>query len=252
MNWRDFLDDGTLRDFVALEANGARALVRHGYEDNLLVLMGAGDLSAAEWVDGGRAAHPLVLLDGDVRERVLVRAYRRGGFIRHFNGARYFVGHRAYEELLATERARASGVRVPFVLAAAEKPGAIGYTAWLSTRWIEGVSSSLGWLTRGEEDRGRVLRLIGEQIARLHDAGVGHPDLNVGNILVRTDGGEVTILDFDRAVLYPGKAPAATRIANLRRLARSARKSGVDLGSRGWDALRVGYGANWPFSESPA
>jgi hypothetical protein len=35
-------------------------------------------------------------------------------------------------------------------------------------------------------------------------------------------------------------------VANLRRLARSARKLRVILGEDGWSALESGYGPDWP------
>ena len=203
----------------------------------------------AEWVRGGRTAHPLVSVDVGGGERALVRAYLRGGFIRHFNRNRYFFGHRAMEELRATERARNGGVNVPLVLAATERGGAWGYTAALATLWVEGMSCSLESLARGGAVRERTLTLIGEQVGRMHRAGIGHPDLNLRNVLIAHDARGATLLDFDRATLYPEPAPDKVRARNLHRLARSALRLGVAFGSSDWKVLREAYGMDWPLGD---
>lgn len=249
MGWRDVLRDPVLADFSAVEAGPIRSLVRRGYEAEAALLRGEG-AGGEERVAGGRADHPVVTLSGG--ERAVVRMYRRGGAMRHLNGARYFLGHRALEELRATERARAAGVRAPVVLAAAERRGRVGYTASLATRWIEGATELSGWLGgRGEGEARAALREAGAQIGRLHDAGVGHPDLNLRNLLVSAGpGGEpvVHLIDLDRARLYPGGVPGARRARDLLRLARSARKLRAPVDGRGWEALREGYGAAWPLA----
>ncbi len=54
------------------------------------------------------------------------------------------------------------------------------------------------------------------------------------------------LLDFDKARVHPGPVPPARRAHDLRRIARSARKLRVNVGDEGWQALRDGYGADWP------
>jgi len=125
MPWKRFLDDPALADFVALEEGGVRVLVRGGYEPWVGRLGLAREAAVAvEEVAGGRRPHPLVELPGG--ERVLVRRYLRGGAVRHLNRERYFAGHRAFEELRATGRARLAGARAPLPVAAAECPRALG------------------------------------------------------------------------------------------------------------------------------
>lgn len=201
-------------------------------------------------VEGGRIPHPIVEVEGG--DRVVVKEYLRGGAMRHLNRARYFFGNRAFDELIATERARYAGVNAPEVLVAVERRHTIGYTAHLATRWIAYGTHGEAWLRRASlEERATVLVEAGRQIALMHAAGIAHPDLNLRNFLVvelpHAPEPVVYLLDFDRARLYESPVPAARRADDLERLGRSARKLGLALEyARGWDALRSGYGAEWP------
>jgi 3-deoxy-D-manno-octulosonic acid kinase len=69
-------------------------------------------------------------------------------------------------------------------------------------------------------------------LRRLHDAGLRHPDLNLGNVLVLdAEGGPiVAFVDLDRARLDEGPLDRRTRRRSLLRLRRSARK--LDPGGR--------------------
>lgn len=265
MNWRDYLRDPALTEFVAREEGAARMLVRRGWEGEAEHLGLRGDPLSAELVAGGRARHPVVpLADGG---RAVVRRYRRGGAVRHLNRATYFGGHRAFDELRATERARGGGARVPEVLAATERRAGIGYAAWLATRLIPGATESAAWLRgAGEEARLVFFAEAGRQIARMHAAGVAHPDLNLRNLLVfragtasseapsadeaasTVDAGglSVWVIDFDRARLFDGPVPVQRRELDLRRLERSAAKLRLPLTSADREVLRDGYRSGTP------
>jgi tRNA A-37 threonylcarbamoyl transferase component Bud32 len=143
-------------------------------------------------------------------------------------------------ELVATERARRAGVRVPEVLAGWFRPRfPFGHEGWLLTREIEGSRDLVDLFSAGEP-AGPALRRLGEETRRMHAAGVWHADLHVKNVLL-VDG-EVTIIDFDRAqVLDPVPEPA--RVGNLLRFDRSVVKlarSGVEIPLR--DRLRFFHG----------
>jgi 3-deoxy-D-manno-octulosonic acid kinase len=249
MNWRDFLADPGLTGFVAVEEGNRRILVKGGYETWARAVSVGGGAEAGRMVEGGRAAHPLVALpEGGW---AVVRRYRRGGMMRHVNRDRYFLGHRPFEELRVTECARAAGVRVPEVIAAVELRRGVGYGGLLATRWVEGAVGIDRWLAGHEPgERLNALRRAGEQVGRMHAAGVAHPDLNLRNLLASSDvAGEPPLLhliDFDRARVEPGPVPPARRTRDLRRLARSARKLGVPFGPAEEGALRQGYGSAWP------
>jgi 3-deoxy-D-manno-octulosonic acid kinase len=248
------LRDPVLSQYTEVVANGARGLIRRGYEGEAAFFR-AGPVvesHAGSGVSGGRAAHPVVRLSGG--ELALLRGFRRGGLLRYLNRDRYFVGHRAWAELRATEHARRGGVRAPVVLAAVERPQRVGYTASLATLWIEDAVDLLLWLAAGDAGAGALaLREFGRQVGRMHAAGVAHPDLTLRNVLVRGSARdlEVYLLDFDRARIFAGPVPPGRRARDLRRFARSARKLGARLGSTGWGELRGGYGTGWPATLLP-
>lgn len=243
--------------FSEVRLGRTRAWIRKGYEAWAPVLAGDGSVAAEAMAQGGRAAHPVIALP--TGERVVVRRYRRGGAMRHLNRDLYFAGNRALEELVATERALAGGVRAPRVLAGAERREGAGYHAWLATAWIPGALDGAAWLAAATaRERSAALADAGRQIARMHATGVGHPDLNLRNLLIRAPGTgavdqevpEVYLIDFDRARLYPGPTPAGRRIRDLLRLERSARKLEAGITTAGWESLRSGYGAAWPLRGS--
>ena len=300
MHPRRYLARPALSDFALVRDGRSTTFVRRGFEASAHLLGLAGDPPSGDTISGGRARHPVVALpDGS---RAVVRRYHRGGAVRHVNRWTYFAGHRAFHELLATETARAAGVRVPLVLAATERRAGIGYHAWLATQFLDGALESAAWLASASADaRLAMLAEAGRQIGLMHGAGIAHPDLNLRNLLVTvsdtravgsavsvgsdpttgltpskdsadprqstevlapaasTNSAEVTgaspsihpvvhLIDFDGAKLFDGPAPASIRAANLRRLARSARKLGAPIGPAGWAAMAEGYGAAWPLS----
>lgn len=232
--------------FVCIDRGATRAWIRRGLEPDAERLGLAGSPpSDAGWASGGRIPHPIVrLADG---EHAVVREYRRGGALRHLNSARYFRGNRALEELRASERVRSAGVHTPEVLAAVIRREGIGYTAKLATRWIAKGKNAADWLAdAGPSARIEMWAETGRQIARMHECGIAHPDLNLRNLLL--SGGEVFLLDFDRARQFANAVPARRRRHDLRRLARSVGKIRAALNTEEGEALRSGYGAAWPAS----
>ena len=248
MSLSRYVSDPVLRDFVLVEGAGARGLVRRGYEEHARLLgLDGPPAGGVAMVGGGRARHPLVELPGG--ERVVVRAYLRGGLMRHVNRERYFVGHRAFDELRVTGHAAAAGVRVPAVVAAVERRAGLAYTASLATRWIADGEELAGWLRgRDAASAATVLREVGRQLALVHDAGIAHPDVNLRNLLVVGDARDVYVLDFDRARLTSGPLARSRRARGLLRFGRSARKLRAAIDRAGWEALRDGYGEAWPLS----
>ncbi|HEX5725829.1 MAG TPA: lipopolysaccharide kinase InaA family protein [Longimicrobiaceae bacterium] len=254
MHWHAYPGDPALASFTAVEVEGARVLVREGYEAFAALLAG-GEHAGGEHVGGGREAHPVVELP--TGERVVVRRYRRGGLVRHFNRAHYFAGHRAFDELRATERARAAGVRAPAVVAAVERPEGLGYTARLATVLVPGARTLDACLSGASgADRMHLFGEAGRQIGRMHAARVTHPDLNLRNLLVSTETNQrgrplLYLLDFDRARVLAEEVPRGGRERDLQRLGRSARKLGLALGPSDWVALREGYQESAPLEALP-
>jgi len=85
-------------------------------------------------------------------------------------------------------------------------------------------------------------RQVGAAIARLHEAGGYHSDLNSHNLLL-DERGKVWIIDLDKGGL---RRPGAWQQANLARLLRSLRKEAVRLTpfhwqETDWADLLAGY-----------
>jgi tRNA A-37 threonylcarbamoyl transferase component Bud32 len=106
---------------------------------------------------------------------------------------------RPAREARALAEARRRGVRVPEVLGRGED--------WIATRWLDGRPATPADLP-----------LILEAVEGMHDAGVLHGDLHLGNLLV--SGGEVAFTDWQRARFWP-RIPGPLRRRELGWLAYS-------------------------------
>jgi len=169
----------------------------------------------------GRGRPALVdLADGS---SAVLRRYLHGGFLRHLTRGLFLGAPRPVRELVATEHARAAGVRVPEVLAAFFRRRALLFhEGWILTREVRGARDLTDCLRAGEA-AGVLLRRVGREVRRMHDAGVLHADLHVKNVLVVEDG--VVLIDFDRATVRDA-VPEPDRVANLLRFDRSVEKLG--------------------------
>ena len=202
----------------------------------------------AEPLAGGRGAAWRITLPGDVR--AVLRENRRGGLVRHVVAQHYLgVWPRPFTELAVTAEVRRRGVPAAEVLAA-RVDGRVVYRGALLTREVAGARPLLAALARadGTIAREALAASAGRTVARLHDAGVFHADLNLGNILVTDDPTHVesTLVDFDRARLATGPLDPTARRRNLRRLGRSLRKldpGGRVAGPETIAAFRRAYGA---------
>ena len=91
--------------------------------------------------------------------------------------------------------------------------------------------------------RGALAARAGRAVARLHDAGVYHADLNLTNLLVGpVASDDVVVVDFDRARVRDGPLGRRARRRNLARLARSLAKLDPG-GALGGPALRRAFAA---------
>jgi 3-deoxy-D-manno-octulosonic acid kinase len=197
-----------------------------------------------EQVSGGRGsawfvgptAHPLVL-----------RHYRRGGFIARLSQDRYWwMGEdrvRAFAEWRLLEYLAQRGLPVPKPVAAWYQRIGPTYRCDLITQRIADTQSLSAALAHGPLPE-TTWRAVGAAIARLHKHGVDHADLNAHNILLDSKA-VVSVIDFDRGRL---RRPGAWTSRNLRRLQRSLAKISVNL-PRGrftpaaWNQVLAGYQA---------
>jgi 3-deoxy-D-manno-octulosonic acid kinase len=188
----------------------------------LLALAGPDQLAAAsDAVFTGRGRPRRVALpDGGSG---VLREYRHGGLFRGLTRGLFTGRPRPLRELFAIETARRAGVATPEILAAWHRPVALLFhTGYLLTREVEGACDLVSALGSGAAP-GPLLAAVGREMRRMHASGVWHADLHVKNVLV--SGGDVTLIDFDRA-RGPAPVSAAAAEDNLLRFDRSVVKLG--------------------------
>ena len=174
----------------------------------------------------GRGPVYIVPLQGSDRP-VVVRHSRHGGMLAPITGDRFIAPTRAPRELAISLRLIALGVATPRVVAYAIYPaGPFLRRADVVTGEIPD-SADLAAVLSGASTivpRCAAVTAAGDLLAEMARAGVRHPDLNLKNILLSTDGSVASafLLDVDRVTIDPARARAAA--ANAARLTRSARK----------------------------
>ncbi|MGA9854136.1 MAG: 3-deoxy-D-manno-octulosonic acid kinase [Gammaproteobacteria bacterium] len=173
----------------------------------------------------------------------VLRHYRRGGVVRHFNQDLYLwqglENTRPWREWRLLSHLYSQGLPVPQPVAAQVLRYGLTYRGDLITCLIPDTLSLAARLGAGHiEDL--PWERIGACIHRFHAAGVYHADLNVHNIII-DDHDHIYMVDFDRG---EQRAPSAQwQEANLRRLLRSLRKLAVPSVAEGrvWSKLMSGY-----------
>jgi len=221
--------------FTAMETRSGFIVVRNDVHEPLArILLRA----SPEFVDGepltrsGRGATWSIVLDGG--GRAVLRWYRRGGLLRHVVRDRYFGWRpRPLLELELTDAARGRGIDVPEVLGVRVDRAVGGYRGAIVTREIA-AAETLGTAVERQpaaDERDAIVTAVARVVRRMHDRGLHHRDLNVGNILLSRNGGTLVahVIDLDRAHLG-GSVSAAARTRALRRLARSLAK--IEAASR--------------------
>lgn len=176
----------------------------------------------------------------------VLRHYRRGGVLAHFNDDRYaWTGasaSRPARELRLLAALYNRGLPVPRPVAArAVRRRGLTYTADLITEAIPETCPLADHLAEQTLD-GDGWHNLGAVIARMHQAGVWHADLNARNILV-TPEHAFHLIDFDRARF---RGDGAWRAANLKRFRRSLDKfagrwATFHFTEADWQALLEGY-----------
>lgn len=176
----------------------------------------------------------------------VLRHYRRGGLVAKLLGDRYlWTGleqTRAWREWLLLEAMSQAGLPVPQPLATRVRRQGLFYTADLLTVKIPATQSLTHCLEQGSLDK-TSWQNIGQTIARFHQVGIYHADLNANNILL-DEQQRVFIIDFDRG---EKRSSGAWEKANLDRLLRSLHKQQGLAGGQfhfsdsDWQALNAAY-----------
>lgn len=179
--------------------------------------------------------------------QLVLRHFRRGGFMQHVPGDNYFYTgeqrSRSFAEFALLSHLWSLGLPVPEPIGAMlHRRGPI-YTADLLTRRIPGAHS---WSTGLVQTVSNIAlwEKIGRTIAQFHRHGVCHADLNAHNILV-DQCDNVFLIDFDK-----GKTKSTQKVfwraRNLARLQRSLKKligagNGLVTWHGSWLALQAAY-----------
>ena len=151
-----------------------------------------------------------------------LKRMRRGGLTASLWRDRYPSAGRLVAMLAASGEARRRGVATPRAIALlVESAGFPLVRAFLATEEIAGAEDLARRARRGamtEDDVAAAKRAV----RLMHDAGMDHPDLNLGNIVLAPDG--VHVVDLDRVTFTSGPLPQGKRARALSRLARSCAK----------------------------
>ncbi len=175
---------------------------------------------------------------------LVLREYRRGGMVRHVNRRHYlWLGlerTRAFQEMQILNTCASMQLPTPIAFASQIKRRGPSYIASLITYRLEG--ETFVDVIKRDVATQAVWSAVGNSIAKLHDHGIWHADLNAHNILVNSDG-EVSVIDFDRARHYEqARLPAQGNIDRLHRsLLKEAKKHNSVFNSGGWKALLSAY-----------
>lgn len=183
---------------------------------------------------------------------MVVKVLRRGGLIRWFTRDCHFSRKRLFHEaLLSNHLLRRKVPIVPMLLGRAEYKGIGFYRLQLGTLEFKGATSLLTLIKEGSADERmlcEVMEQAGRTVGALHDAGVFHHDLNLGNLLVGPPDSlgekrQVLVIDLDRSKRKK-RLSSAARIVNLARLYRHGVKNGlfkqVDW-MKNWRCFLAGY-----------
>ena len=219
----------------SLIKKGKTFLLLHNHYQETLLELGIEEiesflskhLSITKYLNG-RTPHPSIpLQDG---QRMVIRKYSHGGFLRYFNRDLFIFGARSFNELFLTEQIRSSGI--PTI----QPIGAIHqnivwpfYRAYLLSLEISNTKDLIQYFQEigrpGSPEtllhKRNTINAAGLLLRKFHRAGFCHNDLQLKNLLVLQDG--VLIIDFDRSYRRD-KLSTRERISNLLRLNRSVEK----------------------------
>lgn len=152
-----------------------------------------------------------------------LRHYRRGGLFGKLVKDHYWFSGwdktRSAEEFQLLLTLTEAGVNVPKPIAARAVKTGLTYQADLLSGRIPNAKDLVSILQE-QALPAETYRKVGQEIAKMHGAGVNHTDLNIHNILIDTHE-KVWIIDFDKCCQQAGSEWQRT---NLDRLLRSFRK----------------------------
>jgi RIO-like serine/threonine protein kinase len=149
---------------------------------------------------------------------IVLRPYRRGGLVRHFNERIYTTSQRFAQEFLVHQALWGAGFPTVEPLGYAFRRKGWGFEGVFLTRYVDATPWPKAW-SRTEV----VLPRLCPMLESLCAWGLYAPDLNATNVLI-TPSGDVLALDWDRA---NWTSPEDLMARYRDRLTRSLRKLGA-------------------------
>lgn len=204
-----------------------------------------------KFLDSGRGT---VVMFNYMGKDLVLKTYHRGGLPGRFVRESYFYSGvhktRMWQEFHMLVRLHAMGMPVPRPVAArCELHSPFIYRGQLLMEQISGATT-LADLIRNTSLPDDTWSRIGDTIARFHQQGICHNDLNASNILLTSDE-SIYLIDFDKCFADPASAGKTNGWphwfeANLRRLKRSLIKHAdkfqpFHFDNHKWQQLRRGY-----------
>ncbi|WP_321459207.1 3-deoxy-D-manno-octulosonic acid kinase [uncultured Vibrio sp.] len=173
-----------------------------------------------------------------------LRHYRRGGLFGKLVKDQYWFSGwdktRSAEEFQLLLTLIKAGVNVPRPIAARAVKVGLTYQADLLSERIPNARDLVSILQERSLSKA-MYKKIGQEIAKMHNAGVNHTDLNIHNILI-DDKDKVWIIDFDKC---RKQEHGKWEKQNLERLLRSFKKEKVKCNikwqQKGFEELLNGY-----------
>ena len=173
-----------------------------------------------------------------------LRHYYRGGLLGRWIKDHYcFTGWqntRAYQELHLLAWLRQHGVNVPAPVAAKVERHGLTYQADILVQKLDNAQDLVAILAENQLQPNQ-FKCIGQEIRKMHDAGVNHTDLNIHNILIDREQ-RVWIIDFDKCQRQKGDAWKASNLNRLQRsFAKEHRLGNIIYTDQQWQAILIGY-----------
>ena len=211
--------------FLLLKQEYKDLLLQQGIEDFKTFLKRYGQISSNL---KGRTLHLSALLkDG---QRMVIRRYSHGGWLRFLTRDLYLFGSRSFQELGLIEEIRSSGIPTVRPIGAIHASIYLFlYKAYFLSLQIPGAEDLTHYLLKIRSlpsrdqiiKKRKIIRDVANLIRRFHREGFYHGDLQLKNILVAEN--RPLLIDFDRS--YRKKdLTLKEKIDNLLRLNRSVEK----------------------------
>jgi len=180
-------------------------------------------LTGEQGARAGRGATATLELSGGLRLRL--KQLRRGGSLAFLWRERFCGVRRLLDNLRIPLEAAGRGVATPLPVALLLVPGPPGLArGWLGTEEIEGVADLASRFAAGRSPERREMESVLRTVRQMHDVGLDHRDLNLGNLLLQVADAGATrtwVCDLDGARLLDGPVGFEPRQRALRRLERS-------------------------------